>query len=44
MLLPCRDAAAHLQECIQSLEAQTYRDFEVIAVDDGSADATADLL
>jgi glycosyltransferase involved in cell wall biosynthesis len=44
VLLPCRDAAAHLQECIQSLETQTYRDYEVIAVDDGSGDATTDML
>jgi glycosyltransferase involved in cell wall biosynthesis len=44
VLLPCRDAAAHLRECIQSLDAQTYRDFEVIAVDDGSMDGTADIL
>jgi cellulose synthase/poly-beta-1,6-N-acetylglucosamine synthase-like glycosyltransferase len=44
VLLPCRNAAAYLPEAIASLEAQTYADFEVVAVDDGSADATAALL
>jgi glycosyltransferase involved in cell wall biosynthesis len=38
--LPCRDAEPYLREAIASLEAQTFRDFEVIAVDDGSQDGT----
>lgn len=42
--LPCRDAAAYLPEAIASLEAQTYDDYEVIAVDDGSTDETPGLL
>jgi glycosyltransferase involved in cell wall biosynthesis len=44
ILLPCRDAAAELPEAIASLRAQTFADFEVIAVDDGSVDATPDVL
>ena len=44
VLLPCRDAAAWLPECIRSLEAQTFCDFEVLAIDDGSRDDTAQLL
>lgn len=44
VLLPCRDAAAHLSEAIEGLRLQTFRDFEVVAVDDGSVDATGDLL
>ncbi len=44
VLLPCRDAAAFLPECIRSLESQSDPDFEVVAVDDGSRDATAQLL
>lgn len=44
VLLPCRDAEAFLPEAIASIEAQTFTDFEVVAVDDGSADATRDLL
>jgi len=44
VLLPCRDAAATLPECIDSLRAQTREDFEVVAVEDGSHDATRELL
>jgi glycosyltransferase involved in cell wall biosynthesis len=44
VLLPVRDGAAHLPECIASLRAQTLADSEVIAVDDGSADGTPELL
>jgi glycosyltransferase involved in cell wall biosynthesis len=44
VLLPVRDGAATLEEAIASVEAQTDPDFEVLAVDDGSADATPDIL
>lgn len=44
VLLPVRDGAAHLGEAAASLEAQTDGDFEVLAVDDGSSDATPELL
>jgi hypothetical protein len=41
VLLPVRDGVAHLAEAIQSLEAQTLADSEVLAVDDGSLSAGA---
>jgi len=44
VLLPARNAAATLPETIASLRAQTLADFEVLAVDDGSTDATDALL
>lgn len=44
VLLPCRNVGSWLAECIESLEAQTLRDYEVVAVDDRSTDDTADLL
>ena len=44
VLLPVRDAAPNLPECIASLRAQTFKDFEVFAVDDGSQDESPELL
>lgn len=44
VLFPVRDGAAHLAEAIASIEAQTLTDFEVLVVDDGSTDATPDVL
>jgi len=44
VLLPVRDAAPWLAASLRSLERQTFRDFEVIAVDDGSTDASPELL
>jgi cellulose synthase/poly-beta-1,6-N-acetylglucosamine synthase-like glycosyltransferase len=44
ILLPCRDAAAWLDQAVASLAAQTFPDFEILAVDDGSRDRTPALL
>jgi glycosyltransferase involved in cell wall biosynthesis len=44
VLLPVRDEEPFLAECLESLSAQTLSDFEVIAVDDGSADRTPGIL
>jgi glycosyltransferase involved in cell wall biosynthesis len=42
--VPCRDAAGTLEDALASVEAQTFDDFEIMVVDDGSADATPDIL
>ncbi len=44
VILPVRDAAATLGECLLSLRGQTLRDHEVVAIDDGSRDASSTLL
>lgn len=44
VLLPVRDGAAHLDEALASMAAQTLDDFEIIAVDDGSTDETPEIL
>lgn len=44
VLLPVRDGADHLDEALESICRQTLRELEIIVVDDGSSDATPDLL
>jgi Glycosyl transferase family 2 len=44
VLIPARNAAAFLPASLESIFAQTYRDLEVVVVDDASADQTPDLL
>jgi glycosyltransferase involved in cell wall biosynthesis len=43
VLLPVRDEAPYLAEALASLSAQSLEDFEVIVVDDGSADGSAEI-
>jgi len=42
--VPVFDAAAWLPQCLESLQAQTLRDLEIVAVDDGSRDASPAIL
>lgn len=42
--VPVYNAAAHLGECIDSILAQTYTDFELLIVDDGSTDDSRDVV
>lgn len=44
VVLPVRDGAATLDAALESLARQTLREFEVVVVDDGSADATPRIL
>jgi glycosyltransferase involved in cell wall biosynthesis len=44
VLLPVHDAEPYLEPCLESLARQSLPDFEVVAVDDGSADGSADRL
>jgi glycosyltransferase involved in cell wall biosynthesis len=44
VLLPCYNAAATLPEALDSLAAQTFADFEIVAIDDGSTDDTPAIL
>jgi glycosyltransferase involved in cell wall biosynthesis len=44
ILMPCYNVAATLNETLESIQAQSYGEFEVVAVDDGSEDNTAEAL
>ncbi len=44
ILLPCRNATSTVAEALASLTTQTFENFEIVAVDDGSVDGTLTLL
>ena len=44
VLLPCFNAESTIEEALSSLADQSYRDFEVLCVDDGSTDKTPSIL
>lgn len=44
VLLPVHDAERFLREAVESILAQSFRDFELLAIDDGSSDGSAAIL
>lgn len=42
-ILPVYNVMPYLERCVQSLVCQTYKDFEIILVDDGSTDGSGKL-
>jgi GT2 family glycosyltransferase len=44
VIIPNWNGAEHLPECLDSLASQTFRDFEVVVVDNGSDDDSLELL
>ncbi len=44
IIIPCYNVEKYINQCIDSLLAQTMSDFEIICVDDGSNDGTLDIL
>lgn len=44
IIIPVYNVAPYLQKCLQSCSSQIYQDLEIIAVDDGSTDASGRIL
>ncbi|WP_435242723.1 glycosyltransferase family 2 protein [Streptomyces cucumeris] len=43
VVIPCHDYARYLPEAVSSILAQTFQDWELLIVDDGSTDDTAEV-
>jgi len=44
VIIPVYNVEKHLEKCLESVCKQTFRDFEVICVNDGSTDGSAEIL
>mgnify|MGYP003029023481 CR=1 FL=1 len=44
VIVPVYNAEAYLSRCMESILNQTYRDIQVICVNDGSTDSSGDML
>lgn len=44
IIIPCYNCSEFIDETIESLKAQTYKNFEVVCINDGSTDNTIDKL
>ena len=43
IIIPVYNVKPYLEKCLSSIRFQTCRDFEVLLVDDGSTDGSADI-
>lgn len=44
IIIPCYNISNYIEECLNSFLSQIYTDFEIICVDDGSTDDTAEII
>ena len=43
LIVPMYNAESYIERCLQSIKEQTFHDFEVLLIDDGSSDRTVSL-
>lgn len=44
IIIPCYNTGSFIIDCLQSLQVQTFQDFEVVVINDGSTDSSQQLL
>ncbi|MCL2221365.1 MAG: glycosyltransferase [Oscillospiraceae bacterium] len=44
VIIPCYNVEEYVEKCLESVLSQTYENLEVIVVNDGSTDSTADII
>lgn len=44
ILVPCCNVEKYVRECLGSIQKQTYKNIEVICINDGSKDSTGDII
>lgn len=44
VIIPCYNQEKYIAECLDSVLAQSFKDFEAIVVDDGSVDNSLEII
>lgn len=44
VFIPCHNAEKYIAESLESIIRQTYRDFQIVIIDDGSSDKSRDII
>lgn len=44
VIVPCFNSKNSIRKCVESILAQDYHDYEIVLIDDGSTDGTAEIL
>ena len=44
VIIPTFNVEKYIEQCLRSLQEQTFREFEIICIDDGSSDRTVEII